>query len=87
MSQTTCRFDQPFNRSVGCILDNREWSLQLSFNKRCCYLSGKNLWFKLAYRGRKKIWSIIDNGRQMNDDIWLSDIEYHNMIRKGNINV
>lgn len=87
MHKTSCRFDQPFSRSVSCVLDNREWSLQLSFYKRFCYLSGQSLWFKLAYRGRKKIWSVVDNGRQINDDLWLSDIEYLNMIRRGNINV
>jgi hypothetical protein len=65
----------------------REWSLNLSLKRRLCYVSGENLWFKIAYRGRKKIWSIIDNGRSINDDIWISQKEYFNMIRKGKLNV
>jgi hypothetical protein len=65
----------------------REWSLNLSFKRRLCYISGENLWFKIAYRGRKKVWSIIDNGRSINDDIWISQKEYFNMIRKGKLNV
>lgn len=65
----------------------REWSLKLSIKKRFCYISGENLWLKAAYRGRKKIWSIINNGRSINDDIWVSQKEYFNMIRKGKLNV
>ena len=58
------------------ILKDRNWKLAFSWSNRHCYISGENLWFKLSYRGRKQIYSIIAGRYSINDDIWLSQSEY-----------
>lgn len=65
---------------ISYILSNRQWSLKVSFIPRRCYVSDQSLWLRLAYRGRKRIWSIIDNGYTLNDDIWISKEVYENQI-------
>jgi len=63
---------------ISYILSNRQWVYRVSFMPRRCYVSDKSLWLQLAYRGRKRIWSIIDNGYTLNDDIWISKEVYQN---------
>lgn len=65
---------------ISYILSNRQWVCRVSFMPRRCYVSDKILWLQLAYRGRKRIWSIIDNGYTLNDDIWISKEIYKNYI-------
>ena len=58
------------------ILKNRYWDLRFSFIKRHCYITGNNIWSELAYRGRKKIYTITQGLYALNDDIWLCKKEY-----------
>ena len=58
------------------ILKNRYWNLKFSFIKRYCYITGDIIWLDLAYRGRKKIYTITHGSYALNDDIWLSKKEY-----------
>lgn len=65
---------------------NRSWSLRFSFSKRICYLTGENIQFKFAYRGRKYIQSIMSRNKSTHDDIWISQRSYLNLIANGKIN-
>lgn len=67
------------------ILNNRFWDLRLSLVKRYCYITGDNLWLKLAYRGRKKIYSLAYGSYSINDDMWLSQKEYLYRLSKNQI--
>lgn len=67
------------------ILGGRFWGLRLSLMKRYCYISGDTLWLKLAYRGRKKIYSLAYGPYSINDDIWLSQKEYLYRLSKNEI--
>lgn len=67
------------------ILLRRFWELRFSYRKRYCYISGENIWFKLAYRGRKKIYSLAHGPYSINDDIWLSQKEYLYRLSKNEI--
>jgi hypothetical protein len=67
------------------ILNNRLWDLRLSFIKRYCYITGDSLWLKLAYRGRKKIYSLAYGPYSINDDMWLSQKEYLYRLSKNQI--
>jgi len=55
---------------------NRLWQLKFSFAKRYCYVTGENLQFKLAYRGRRQITNIVCPSQIINDDIWISQSQY-----------
>ena len=61
---------------------DREWILKYSFLNRKCYFTGQSLRFQPCYVGRKKIRSILSK-RYQNDDIWISQNEYLNMIKNG----
>lgn len=66
------------------IFNNRYWVLRFSFCKRRCYLSGKSLKFRWAYRGRRKVWyPVMGGGNYLNDDIWLNKNEYLTLLSKG----
>ena len=67
---------------ISEILFDREWKLKYSFLNRKCYFSGKSLQFQPCYIGRKKIRSVLSK-RYENDDIWISQKEYLNMIENG----
>lgn len=67
------------------ILLNRLWDLKLSLHKRFCYISGENLRFKICYRGRKKIYSLVSGPNGFDDDIWLSQKEYLSKLSKNQI--
>jgi len=64
---------------IYSILKNRQWIKKYCFFKRNCYLTGKNLQFKICYVGRRKI-NNIANHNYNNDDIWISKNEYQNII-------
>lgn len=66
-------------------LKNRVWSLRPSFSKRVCYITGENIQFKMAYRGRKPIRSIMSRNKISYDDIWICSQEYINLILSGKI--
>lgn len=55
-------------------LKDRTWEKKFVFNSRC-YISGNIMKLTFAYRGRKKIKSVL-NKYELNDDIWLSVQEY-----------
>jgi hypothetical protein len=67
---------------ISKIVQDREWKLKLSFLDRKCYFSGQSLRFQPCYLGRKKIRSLLSK-RYQNDDIWISQKEYLNMIENG----
>jgi hypothetical protein len=67
------------------ILSNRLWDLKLSFCKRYCYISGESLRYKICYRGRKKIYSLVSGPKGFDDDIWLSQKEYLSRLSKNHI--
>ena len=67
---------------ISEILYDREWILKYSLFNRKCYFSGQSLRFKPCYVGRKKIRSLLSK-RYQNDDIWISQKEYLNMIENG----
>lgn len=58
------------------ILNNRSWEKRISCRKRSCYISGKNIWLKKAYRGRKSIQYLLSKNRCIYDDIWISEEQY-----------
>ena len=64
------------------IIYDREWQLKYSLLNRKCYFSGQPLRFQPCYVGRKKIRSLLSK-RYQNDDIWISQKEYLNMIENG----
>lgn len=69
---------------IGNLINNRVWELHFSFLKRNCYISGKPLKFKYAYRGRKKVrHPVLFGGDYLYDDIWLSSEEYLTLLSKG----
>ena len=61
-------------------LKNRYWDLKLSINKRSCYISGENIQFKFAYRGRKPIRTIFSGNKVIYDDVWISQKAYSDLI-------
>jgi len=65
---------------IDYMLSKRTWHKKFSWLKRTCYVSGESLWFRNAYRGNKKIWSIINNGQTLEDNIWLSVYSYRKHI-------
>jgi hypothetical protein len=73
-----------FNMNFGW-LKNRFWELKLSISKRICYLSGENIRFKFAYRGRKPIKSILYGNTTVYDDIWISQKSYVDLILSNKI--
>lgn len=71
---------------LGNLTKNRIWKLHFSFLKRYCYITGKSLRFKWAYRGRKKVrYPVLFGGDYLYDDIWLSSQEYLNLLSKGKV--
>lgn len=66
-------------------LKNRTWNLRLSLSRRICYISGANLQFKLAYRGRKLLKNIMSQNKITSDDVWISQKEYLNLVLSGKI--
>jgi hypothetical protein len=75
---------KPENQSkmISEITYDREWTLKYSLFNRKCYFSGQSLRFQPCYVGRKKIRSLLSK-RYQNDDIWISQKEYLNMIENG----
>jgi len=69
-------------KMISEITYDREWTLKYSFLNRKCYFTGQSLRFQPCYVGRKKIRSILSK-RYQNDDIWISQKEYMNMIENG----
>jgi hypothetical protein len=69
-------------KMISEITYDREWILKYSFLNRKCYFTGQSLKFQPCYVGRKKIRSILSK-RYQNDDIWISQNEYLNMIKNG----
>jgi hypothetical protein len=69
-------------KMISEITYDREWILKYSFLNRKCYFTGQSLRFQPCYVGRKKIRSILSK-RYQNDDIWISQNEYLNMIKNG----
>ena len=67
---------------ISEIIYDREWMLKYSLFNRRCYFSGQSLRFQPCYVGRKKIRSVLSK-RYQNDDIWISQKEYLNMIENG----
>ena len=67
---------------ISEIIYEREWMLKYSLFNRKCYFSGQSLRFQPCYVGRKKIRSLLSK-RYQNDDIWISQKEYLNMIENG----
>lgn len=67
---------------ISEIIYDREWILKYSLFNRKCYFSGQSLRFQPCYVGRKKIRSLLSK-RYQNDDIWISQKEYLNMIENG----
>lgn len=68
---------------INDLLSQRIWSKTFCLYPRKCYLSGNSLLFTMSYRGRKKIWSFIENGKYINDDMWLCKHEYDRLIKQG----
>lgn len=65
------------------ILKDRVWNLHFSFLNRHCYISGQNIKWGWAYRGRKKIFNPFISKYYLNDDIWITQNEYLKLISKG----
>lgn len=66
-------------------MKNRIWNLRLSLSNRICYISGTNLRYKFAYRGRKPLKNIMSGNKVINDDVWICQREYLNLILSGKI--
>jgi hypothetical protein len=64
------------------LIKNRIWQLKLSLVNRKCYLTGKNLRYKLCYCGRKQIRDSISS-KYLNDDIWVCSKEYLRLLRSN----
>lgn len=67
------------------ILKHRHWTLHFSFLNRRCYISGNSIKWTWSYRGRKKVFNPILSKYYFNDDLWLSQKEYLNLLSKGTI--
>jgi hypothetical protein len=65
------------------ILSNRQWSFRLSLKNRICYITGKNLWFKYAYRGQKNTYDISNHRKVIIDEIWIDSEEYYKLLLNG----
>ena len=70
------------SKMISEIIYDREWTLKYCLFNRKCYFSGQSLQFQPCYVGRKKIRSLLSK-RYQNDDIWISQKEYLNMIENG----
>lgn len=64
--------------SINKILCNRNWNLRLSLYNRKCYISGRSLWWALAYKGTR-------TGMNSKDTIWLSKDEYLKNLANNNL--
>lgn len=64
---------------IAEILKNRTWKQKFSIKNRNCYISGKSLWMKTSYRGRKTIRGLLSSNKDINDDIWISVDQYNNL--------
>lgn len=71
-------------KMISEITHNREWRLKYSFLNRKCYFSGQSLRLCMCYLGRKKIHNIISK-HDNNDDIWISQKEYLNLIKNRTV--
>ena len=69
-------------KMISEIMYDREWMLKYSLFNRKCYFSGQSLRFQPCYVGRKKIRSVLSK-RYQNDDIWISEEHYLDMIKNG----
>jgi hypothetical protein len=69
-------------KMISEITYDREWTLKYCLFNRKCYFSGQSLRFQPCYVGRKKIRSLLSK-RYQNDDIWISQKEYLNMLENG----
>jgi hypothetical protein len=58
-----------------------DWKLTLCFRPRTCFLSGKRLWGKQAYRGVR---IITGPGEPVIEDYWIEKSEFIIWKLKGN---
>lgn len=57
-------------------LKHRSWDHKFSILNRKCYITGKCLWLKWCFRGRKPTTNIMCRNKIINDDIWLSSEQF-----------